>query len=315
MSGRLVISSKKGYCPWNSKNLSKIRRDEREHREAQKREQDNHSKFASTSRLLALKKIRNSNEEHQQRFSLFHLEEKASIDRSNRLKDSKGEVDEDGKHIRNDGNTSNNEVQNQDDRKCPNSKLGGYSLTNPNTSDAFYLKSRPIHEPLGRKETQRIQEMDPMRYFHEPQEVLRGFSDRKVVEARRRDKYVEFSHREKRNRKSRDSTCSDDSSSSRGHKLLFKRDKHRKKKKRLHREDSHSHRHKRDSRSKGRKCNYSNDNKSSDTVTIEELRKKREEREQQERQRQNAFVGPLHNFDGVKTRKKRRWDQFHPTSI
>jgi hypothetical protein len=39
MSGRLIILPKKSYCPWNKSNVERVLRDERQHAEAQEREE------------------------------------------------------------------------------------------------------------------------------------------------------------------------------------------------------------------------------------------------------------------------------------
>jgi hypothetical protein len=56
MSGRLIILPKKSYCPWNSKNVERVLRDEREHAEATEQAAKEGEKASSLDRLQALKK-------------------------------------------------------------------------------------------------------------------------------------------------------------------------------------------------------------------------------------------------------------------
>ena len=71
MSGRLVISSKKGYCPWKRENVERVLRDERLAREKAAQQED-----AAQGNAPAWKKLKASSESQQQeRFSLFEQEE------------------------------------------------------------------------------------------------------------------------------------------------------------------------------------------------------------------------------------------------
>jgi hypothetical protein len=60
MSGRLIILPKKSYCPWNPKNVERVLRDERIHRENQQREQDDSTILSQEARMAALKAARQS---------------------------------------------------------------------------------------------------------------------------------------------------------------------------------------------------------------------------------------------------------------
>jgi hypothetical protein len=318
MSGRLIILSKKGYCSWNAQNLTRLRRDEKEHQVAQEREREKQANIASTSRLVALKRTRHDNDIQQKRFCLFESEEKASFDMSKQLEGSKSEAREGKNDLRNEGRTSKNEEKKSDDCPYHYNQLGCHSLKNRDTAKSFYLNERSIKEPVGRKEMQRKREMDPMRDFHEAEEgILHGISHGKMVQSIKSDRSVGISQREKRKRKSSQNLHSDDSSSGRGDIFAkrIKEDKHKKKKKRRHREDCQSHHSEREiSRSKKKISSRSINNKSDDIDSTEELRKKRAEREEQERQRQDALLQTAQNFDEDKHRKnERRWDQFHST--
>ena len=272
MSGRLIILGKKGYCPWNSKNLSRIRRDEKEHREAQEREQRRQADEASILRLAALKKAGNSKDGHQERFSLFESEENASLDRSTELQVSKSKGGE----------------KNHDGFSCRSGRFGSHSFTKQGRTDKFYLKAGPNKEPLGKKELQRHREMDPMREFHNAQEEAQRLPSQKTVRSENCDSDVHIRRREKRKRSSKLHICSDDTSSRRRDvHAEGTKEKHRKKKKRRHREEHQSRKQTKSTKSKKGK---SDGNSRNNTDSIEELRKKRAEREQQERQRQNAVL-------------------------
>ena len=87
MSGRLIILPKKSYCPWSSKNIERVERDEREHllKEEQKREQEIQDE--SRTRLIQLKSNKRQREQQQhpednkdqERFSLFLQEEEQHL--------------------------------------------------------------------------------------------------------------------------------------------------------------------------------------------------------------------------------------------
>lgn len=53
MSGRLIITTKKGYCPWSSKNVERVLRDERELKE---REQKRKREVEQSERIEKLKR-------------------------------------------------------------------------------------------------------------------------------------------------------------------------------------------------------------------------------------------------------------------
>ena len=300
MSGRLIILSKKGYCPWNAQNLTRVRRDEKEHQAAQEREREKKADIASTSRLVALKRTRNDDDIQQKRFSLFESEEKVSFHRSKQLKGSKSEAREGKDDIRNEGRTSKNEEKEPNDRSYRYNQLGYHSLKNRDRETSFYLNARPVKETIGRKEIQRKREMDPMRDFHEAEEgILHSISHEKTVQSIKSDSSVGISIREKRERTSRQNLHSDDSSPSLGDTFSkrIKEGKHKKKKKRRRREDRQSQSKRKISRSKKKISSRSNNDKSDGIDSIGELRKKRAKREGQERQRQDAFVKTAQNVD------------------
>ena len=317
MSGRLIILSKKSYCPWNAQNLTRVRRDEKEHQVAQEREREKQADIASTSRLVALKRTRNDDDIQQKRFSLFESEEKASFDGSKQLKGSKSEPREGKDDIRNEGRTSKNEEKKPNDYSYRYNQLGYHSLKNRDTAKSFYLNVGPIKEPVGRKEIQRKREMDPMRDFHEAEEgILHSITHEKMVQSMKSDSSVGISLREKRKRTSKQNLHSDDSSSGRGDTFAkrVKEDDHKKKKKRRHREHRQSHSKRKIPRSKKKISSRSSNNESDDIDSIEELRKKRAKREEQERQRQDAFLKTAQNVDEDKQIKNERCrDRFHST--
>ena len=53
MSGRLIITTKKGYCPWSSKNVERVLRDERE---LEEREQKRKREVEQSERIEKLKR-------------------------------------------------------------------------------------------------------------------------------------------------------------------------------------------------------------------------------------------------------------------
>ena len=88
MSGRLVLTSKKGYCPWNPKNLARIEHDEQEHAKTVAHERQ---QLLTYQREQQYARLRQHQEEPQQRanpattaplpparFQLFAREEAAA---------------------------------------------------------------------------------------------------------------------------------------------------------------------------------------------------------------------------------------------
>lgn len=302
MSGRLVILGKKGYCPWNSKNLTRIRRDEERHREAQEREQEKQADKASASRLSALKRTSNEGDGHVERFSLFEAEEEASFDASNKLHGSKSETSCHRK-----GTTRNSDAKNHQEFPSRRNALQRQSFNKHDKRSEFYLKPPSTNVPLGEKEIQRHRDMDPMKEFHQVQDVTQdSLSHREMVQNIKPDcDAYERKRSSKRHRSSNDGCSSKGDVDTEGRK-----EKHRKKKRR-HREDARCHKHRKSSKSKKEKSSPSSNRKS--TLSIEELREKRRKREEQERQRQDAFRSTENVGERQKTMERSR-NLFHSTS-
>lgn len=83
MSGRLIITSKKGYCPWSSKNLSRVARDERE---LQEREQKRKREVEQSERIEKLKRqngdqdFSNDGPSAVRHINLFEQEERSFLE-------------------------------------------------------------------------------------------------------------------------------------------------------------------------------------------------------------------------------------------
>ena len=58
MSGRLIITTKKSYCPWSSSNVEKVLHDERLERERSDRTREEEAAAASEWRIDELKRRR-----------------------------------------------------------------------------------------------------------------------------------------------------------------------------------------------------------------------------------------------------------------
>ncbi len=300
MSGRLVILGKKGYCPWNSKNLTRIRRDEERHREAQEREQEKQADKASASRLSALKKTANEGDGHVERFSLFEAEEGTYFDASNKVQGSKSET------CQLKETTKKNDEKNHQEFPSRHRLLQRHSFTKRDKRSEFYLKPPSMNVPLGEKEVQRHRDMDPMKEFHEVQEVMQdGISHREMVQNIKSDCDV---HERKRSSK-RHRSSGDGCSGKVDEKTEGRKEKHRKKKKR-HREDAPCRKHRKSSTSKREKSSLST---RKSNISIEELRKKRRKREEQERQRQDAFLSTENFGERHKTMERSR-NLFHSAS-
>lgn len=284
MSGRLVILGKKGYCPWNSKNLDRIKRDEEEHRKTQEREQEKQADKASVLRLAALKRKWDEKEPAQQRFNLFESEEKACLDRGNGVQGSRSQIDE---RINNERITQKIEGKNDDGARWQSQRFGDHSFGKHGKSKKFYMEPCSIKEPLGEKEIRRHQQMDPMREFHEDKEAEIGIPRRREIQSKHSDHSLEKLEGRMERRSSKLYQSVGDSSFERSDEYTEGTKKRQKKKKRRRREDSNSDSHRKSTKTKTRQS--SNRNRSS-TDSMEELRRKRAEREQHERQRQDAVL-------------------------
>ena len=284
MSGRLIILGKKGYCPWNAENLSRIRRDEQEHRETQEREQERQADKASILRLAALKKKGNSGESTQERFNLFESEEKAFLDRVDEVQGSRSETDERKNKER---VIRNKNKKNHDEPHYQSHRFGGHSLTKSGKRKKFYLEPSSIEEPLGLREVRRHQERDPMREFHESEEAEKGILHPKEVQSKPSELKVENLDRRRKRRSSKRHKSGGDRSFERDDTYTKRTKGKHKKRKRCRRQKSYSDSHRRREEANAEK---SSDRSSTSTVSMEELRRRRAEREQQERQRQDAIL-------------------------
>ncbi len=281
MSGRLIILGKKGYCPWNSDNLSRIRRDQQEHREAQEREQEKQADRASILRLATLKKKGNDEESVHERFNLFESEEKACLDRVKEVQGSRSEIDE---RKNNERKIPNNNKKNHKEPHCQSHRFGGRCFTKYGRKKAFYLESSSIEKPLGAREVLRHQEMDPMREFHEGKEAEKG---KKKVQSKRSHLEVEGLDGERKQRSSKRYRSGGNSSFERDDAYTKGTKGKHKKKKRHRRQESNPDSHR---KSTGAKSGNLSDKSFIHTDSIEELRRRRAEREHQERQRQDAIL-------------------------
>lgn len=80
MSGRLIITTKKTYCPWNPANVERVLRDERLERERSKRQQQQHNEEEDQSKRRRGQNQEDTNEELQQgHINLFPEAREAEI--------------------------------------------------------------------------------------------------------------------------------------------------------------------------------------------------------------------------------------------
>lgn len=280
MSGRLIILSKKGYCPWSAKNLARIDRDEKEHQEAQERERNKQASLASNARLSALKKTSECEVNEHERFNLFEVEEKGSFERIYGHRQEK-----ERKRSATEVYDTETTLKNKDNSQAAN--FGRFAHKNLDPAKAFYLAARPTQESLGRKEMKRIRDMDPMRQFHEEPEFQQVTSNRNEIN---------------NNFPNQDSTYSSSGvqSSKKGRASTYEtKEEKQKRKRKKHRRRDRSHKHKRRSRSSREKSSRSEEN-GAKSLELQELRERRADREKRERQREKAIL------KGVQTPHLRR---------
>eukprot|EP00536_Pseudo-nitzschia_multiseries_P000327 jgi/Psemu1/282251/fgenesh1_pg.4_\ len=314
MSGRLIILSKKGYCPWNTRNLARIETDEKEHREAQEREAEKHAHISSRARVAALKKTGPGKAEHQGRFNLLESGDEAHFDRaihSSHEKESKGSRGVHGRESKTmDDETTNKNTKKKRFETTFHKKFGDFRMTEKSSAESFYMLARTPQESLERKEIQRKRDMDPMKNFTpEDLEVGEDISLEKTTYSRYSThdgnamfnyshnlvslsvNANDFSQGEKTMRKrSQESYCSNKCSD--GGRISAHtpdHDKRNKRKKKRHKRDDSSKRRKGNHRSSGGKRSRCSSDTSNGTDSFEQLRKKRTEREKQERTRQDKL--------------------------
>ncbi|GFH61033.1 predicted protein [Chaetoceros tenuissimus] len=83
MSGRLIITTKKGYCPWSSKNVERVLRDERELKEREqkrKREVEQSERIEKLKRLNGDQDCSNDGASTDRHVNLFEQEEKKFLE-------------------------------------------------------------------------------------------------------------------------------------------------------------------------------------------------------------------------------------------
>ena len=211
MSGRLIITSKKGYCPWNAKNLARIERDEKEHREAQEREREKQANIASASRLAALKKAKDNSGSHQERFCLFD------------------EIKEEKK----------NEVKNFVNNY---GRFGGYHFANQDARSASYRNSRGSEGSCGEKNLKRKRELDPMAQFYEDPKAAQDTPDRNNFDDTISQRSADSSSINKKKR------IEGGRSDVRSHRKRSKKEKRKRKKRRREKVDGQSNDYRKSSR-------------------------------------------------------------------
>jgi hypothetical protein len=307
MSGRLIILPKKSYCPWNSKNVERVLRDEREHAEATAKEAKDQEKSASLTRIDALKKNNNKKkrklelsasgddspiERRPQHVNLFALEE---AEHQKRLET----VMEPSKQQKNHG-------------------VVPLYLGQSVNESAFYLKSTPSGtkadekgEYAVKREEERKDKMDPMRAFfgssseklnsapnhhhhhHEPMnstmrsKTTKGGHSRRERRDRAEDKGGSRTHSADASTSSSSSTTT--STSSNDDSSMQRRNRRRHK------------------RSRSKKHGRSRSKSTNGESSIDELRRRRAEREEAERHRQSEVIQASRDvrFSGYQ-------NQYHP---
>jgi len=265
MSGRLIISSKKGYCPWNARNISRVERDEKEH----------------VQKLLVSRERLGSTNKGNDRFSLFKLEEKNSLLKPN---------DNSPQKEYNDLTTKIHGFENglMDRRKISESKDKKNNAMKKESP--FYLMARPIEKVLGMNEMNRKRQMDPMKDFHHEDEVVRTTFNTSETSCNKEDHKEESSRKRKRIKEDHDSRKNK------------RKKEHKKKDYFKNRSRVRCNKEKKNSNTDVSNASSESSDRH-DFEFVEQLRKKRSEREQHERVRQDAIFDntPYSNRDKNKS--------------
>jgi hypothetical protein len=297
MSGRLIILPKKSYCPWNKNNVERVLRDERQHAEAQEREESLRDQESSRARLQTLRERKESQggaaesrlddkivqAQHVNLFSVEEEEHRKRAENATAIDSRKG--------------------------KRTNSGIMPLYLGHSARKDSFYLKTgdhlpKDQNERSNPKEDRLKSRMDPMKEFvarGEPTSRVASPSEQPSKEPATATQPSSSIRKHRRHRRSseRNLDPSSDSDSSSSASSLEDSDSRERRRRRRRKRRKHSSQ-KQGSREKKSKVNDSRN-------SLDELRRRRAEREEKERNRQERVIA-----SSERHKHARYQDQYHP---
>jgi len=301
MSGRLIITGKKSYTPWNEANIERVLRDERIEKERVEKQQQKSREEQSKERIRLMKKRkyedgdvtdddggggdtdrgRNRNDtgqdsqlaQHvsvQQHVNLFEMEEKKML--------QSAILGPGGDHA----------------QKKSNAGIMPVFLSKKNKEEheaddgAFYKRKLVLRTEL---DDEIKDKMDPMRRFHpHPQNKSSGDGDDEIAD-------ISSTRRSKRRAKTIQSDDDSISSSSSSSSRSSDHRRRRKRRRRSKRDEKHRHTDtsEKRSRSRSKQTSRAKDNSNSKPTKLEELRRRQFERSAKESEREKALkMGSRH---------------------
>ena len=335
MSGRLIITTKKTYCPWSQQNVERVLRDERLERERIEREAKA-EKDAAIARRRGQLDDENGVDEPQGHINLFPEAEEAELKLSRGI-DTKVE-----NHTRGilPVLLGGDEASNRKSGHLPFYLQSHETASNAQYADRVLgrkvegdiITSQIMKDQAVNREQSRKQRMDPMQNFYKSGEcrdvaTVDGADHSRskshtVAGANRTSLSHESTdkehphHRRKEKRKihtrneSGDSDLSTDSTST--YHRSSKRRHHKRKKKSRQKDGKHVSRSRHQS-STSLHATTANDTVQHDSETIQNLRRKRLEREAREHQRERSMLCEQHSHNSfVHDRDRGYHDQWNP---
>ena len=301
MSGRLIILPKKSYCPWNSSNVERVLRDERESAETQAREKSRQEQESSSVRLAALQK---------RQTTASRSSKEATVSAVNRSRSERERDAQDAQHVNLfavEEEAHRRQVEQAGDigstrrgNKNGNCGIMPLYLGQSAQSDSFYLKSGDStakdHDkvPNNPKDARLKSRMDPMKDFCGGQAP----SPRAIKEPSKESITTKPPSSRRRYKHRKSCSSSSDSSSSKNTTSEEHADSRRQ-----HGKRSSS------SSKKGSRERKKPKTDSSSKNSLEELRRRRAEREEKERTRQEIVIA---TSEGHNNNRSRYQNQYHP---
>jgi hypothetical protein len=305
MSGRLIILPKKSYCPWNSKNVERVLRDERLHAEEQQQELEQVQKEASEVRLQALKKGNKVENKELEHVNLFRAEEERELQQQ-LLKSKQGEQNnklckgiqplylgqsaKNAKQFVNHSTQSNKHHRLSDKEHRQKERMDPMHMFHSTQHESKQITSRPLQSPISQEDLPDCSKLKPPPTDGEREEKKRKKKRRSSRHhgSRKGDSLTGEEDVESESSSDDDDDDDDDD----GRKRREKRNR-----KRRRSEDRQQQRERKREKRHGRKSSRKshNDQSENQEESIEQLRKRRAEREEREKQRQHAVVQDKYN--------------------
>jgi hypothetical protein len=319
MSGRLIILPKKSYCPWNSKNVERVLRDERLHAEDQQQELEQVQKEASEVRLQALKKGNKVENKELEHVNLFRAEEQRELQQQLLLKSKQGDqnnklskgiqplyLGQSAKNAKNHSTQLNKHHRLSDKEHRQKERMDPMHMFHSTKQERNQITIRPLQSPSSQEDVPDCSKLKPLPTDGEKEEKKRKKKRRSSrYHGSRKGDYLAGEEDVESESSSDADDDDDDDSSTDDRKRREKRNR-----KRRRSEDRQQQRERKREKRHGRKSSRKshNDQSENQEESIEQLRKRRAEREDREKQRQQAVVQDKHNLPP----SNRYMDQYNP---